>query len=102
MINCGSGFRTNDDASCKSLRTFLTHLTAIIVHAYHSSQVSGLIPDDSVYELPDGTPVNVNEHPDLYVVPEAMFMEGPLTSSKTDAPALIDVEGNDQDQVRSS
>ena len=27
-MNCASGFRTNVDASCKSLRKFLTHLTA--------------------------------------------------------------------------
>ena len=72
-------------ASEKAYRDFCVHASMTDFKKSHGvslqfakvdmREVSGLIPDGSVYELPDGTPVNVNEHPDLYVVPEAMFME---------------------------
>ncbi|GMI06148.1 hypothetical protein TrVE_jg2423 [Triparma verrucosa] len=92
-------------ASEKAYRDFCVHASMTDFKKSHGvslqfakvdmREVSGLIPDGSVYELPDGTPVNVNEHPDLYVVPEAMFMEGPLTKTPSD-PAPMDVEGSDQ------
>ena len=62
-------------------------------------QVSGLIPPDSVYELPDGTPVNVNDHPDLYVVPEAMFAEGAAAPPST---SDMDTSSGSDQQVASA
>ena len=64
-------------------------------------EVSGLIPPDSVYELPDGTPVNVNDHPDLYVVPETMFSEGasrPVDMEMRDGDSGDDQQGEAQRQ----
>lgn len=57
-------------------------------------EVKSLIPPSSIYELPDGTPVNVNDSPELFETPEMHYKAEEVGPEKEESIGSMDVEGS--------
>ena len=58
-------------------------------------EVSVLIPKNSVYELPDGTPINVSDSPEIFCTPEMHYVEGEVIPAAATSSENSNVNDDD-------
>ena len=84
-----------------------SHLSVLQYKGMDLREVSCIIPKGSVYELPDGTKVDINANPEVFNCCEALFQDGRREDmdryfNENTADIEIESDGMDVEQKRSS